>query len=79
MLKRALHVWEKVLGPDHPDVATGLENLAVVYQKRGKPGKAGPLFRRAQAIREKLKGRLPPNRIEDLGFLTSLSPKKDRR
>ena len=33
--RRALAVWEKALGPDHPDVATGLNNLAQLLQVRG--------------------------------------------
>ena len=30
--RRALAVWEKALGPDHPQVATGLNNLAVLLK-----------------------------------------------
>jgi hypothetical protein len=28
--RRALAIWEQQLGPTHPDVATGLNNLASV-------------------------------------------------
>ena len=27
LYKRSLEIWEKALGPDHPSVATSLENL----------------------------------------------------
>ena len=29
---RSLAIWEKVLGPDHPDVATALNNQAMLLQ-----------------------------------------------
>ena len=31
LYERALAIREKALGPDHPDVATSLNNLAVLY------------------------------------------------
>ena len=33
LLKRALEIWVKTLGSEHPDVATGLENLAQLQRK----------------------------------------------
>jgi tetratricopeptide (TPR) repeat protein len=30
LLRRALAIWEKGLGPDHPDVAICLENYALL-------------------------------------------------
>ena len=33
--RRALAVWEKALGPDHPQVAKGLNNLAQLLQVHG--------------------------------------------
>jgi tetratricopeptide (TPR) repeat protein len=32
LYQRALRIWETALGPDHPLVATSLNNLAVLYQ-----------------------------------------------
>ncbi len=34
--QRALAIWEKALGPEHPDVARSLNNLAMVYTDQGK-------------------------------------------
>ncbi len=31
--KRALAIWEKALGPEHPDVPTSLENYAAMLRK----------------------------------------------
>jgi hypothetical protein len=33
--RRALAIGEKALGPDHPDVATWVNNLASLLQVRG--------------------------------------------
>ena len=33
LFKRSLAIWEKALGPDHPDVTTSLENMATLYRK----------------------------------------------
>ena len=57
-----LQIREKALGPDHPDVATSLNNLAVLYQAQGRYGEAEPLYQRALAIREKALGPGPPRR-----------------
>ena len=35
LMRRDLSITEKSLGPDHPDVATGLNNLAGLLQVRG--------------------------------------------
>ena len=35
LIKRSLAIREKVLGPDHPDVARSLNNLAELYDGGG--------------------------------------------
>ena len=40
---RALSIREKALGPEHPDVATALNNLAALYKANGEYAKAEPL------------------------------------
>ena len=54
--KKALQVAEQNVGPDHPDVATSLNNLAVLYQVQGQYAQAEPLYKRSLAIREKALG-----------------------
>ena len=49
-LTQALALREKALGPDHPDVATSLNNLAGLYHAQGRYAKAEPLYQRALAI-----------------------------
>jgi len=45
-----------VLGPEHPDTATSLSNLALVLQAQGDVAGARPLLERALAIKEKMLG-----------------------
>ena len=47
---------EKALGPDHPDVAASLNNLAELYRAQGRYGDAEPLYRRSLGIWEKALG-----------------------
>ncbi|HLF84140.1 MAG TPA: CHAT domain-containing protein, partial [Blastocatellia bacterium] len=56
LYQRALAFGEKALGPDHPHVATALNNLAALYRAKGDYAKAEPLYQRALAIGEKALG-----------------------
>ena len=56
LYKRALAIREKALGPDHPDVASTLNNLAERLRDQGKYAEAEGLYKRALAIREKALG-----------------------
>ena len=53
LYKRALAIWEKTLGPDHPNVATGLENYAALLRETGRHDEAATLVVRAKASRAK--------------------------
>ncbi len=44
------------MGPEHPDVARSLNNLAMVYTDQGKYEEAEPLYQRSLAIEEKALG-----------------------
>ena len=52
-MANAIRIDEKALGPNHPDVATLLDNLAELYKAQGRNAAAEPLFKRSMAIREK--------------------------
>jgi tetratricopeptide (TPR) repeat protein len=56
LLRRALAINEKALGPDHPDTVGSLNSLAVVLELKGDYAGAEPLYRRALAIDEKALG-----------------------
>ena len=51
--RRALAIWEKALGLEHPTVATALENYALLLREMGRPKEAGQLEARASAIQAK--------------------------
>ncbi|TNN66970.1 Kinesin light chain 1 [Liparis tanakae] len=82
LCKQALEDLEKTSGHDHPDVATmlnilalvaaTLNNLAVLYGKRGKYKEAEPLCKRALEIREKVLGKEHPDVAKQLNNLALL-------
>jgi tetratricopeptide (TPR) repeat protein len=51
--RRALAIKEQLLGPDHPDVAMTLNNLAVLCKARGRYAEAATLYRRALSLFER--------------------------
>ena len=54
--KKALEVAEQNVSSNHPDVATSLNNLALLYESQGHYAQAEPLFKRSLAILEKALG-----------------------
>ncbi len=54
--ERALAIFEKALGPEHPDTARSLNNLASLLHGEGDLAAAQPLCERALAIFEKALG-----------------------
>ena len=50
--RRALAIDEKSYGPDHPEVAIRLNNLAQLLKATNRLAEAEPLYRRALAIDE---------------------------
>ncbi len=53
LYQRALAVYEKALGPEHPDVATSLENYAALLRETEREDRAEEMEARAKAIRAK--------------------------
>jgi tetratricopeptide (TPR) repeat protein len=72
LLRRALAIREKALGPEHPDTATSLNDLARVLQDQGDLAAARPLYERALAIREKALGPEHPRMATSLNSLASV-------
>src|SRR5204863_258971 len=78
--QRALAIFEKALGSDHPSVATGLNNLAELYRNQGNYEAALRLQQRALAIREKALGPSYPgvaNSRASLGQTVTNLPQPD--
>ncbi|AFY60595.1 CHAT domain-containing tetratricopeptide repeat protein [Synechococcus sp. PCC 6312] len=72
LYQRSLAIWEKALGPNHPNVATGLNNLGALYQAQGNYAQALPLYQRSLAIREKALGPDHPDVAYSLNNLAAL-------
>ena len=70
---------EKSYGPDHPDVANRLNNLAGLLQNTNRLSEAEPLYRRALAINEKGYGPDHPDVANLLNNLGSLLSRTNRR
>jgi tetratricopeptide (TPR) repeat protein len=66
-------IWmQKTLGPNHPDVAVLLGNLAGLNRAQGRYADAEPLFKRALKIREKALGPDHPEVAVSLNDLADL-------
>jgi tetratricopeptide (TPR) repeat protein len=76
LLRDALAVREKALGPEHPDTATSLSSLASLLDDQGDLAGARPLFERALAIREKALGPEHPDTAMSLNYLAMLLRKQ---
>ncbi len=66
LYKRSLAIREKALGPQHPHVATSLNNLADLYRAQGKYAEAEPLYQRALGLVEKALGPEHPHVAQSL-------------
>ncbi len=61
LLKRALSIREKALGPAHPDVIQSLNNLAGLYHGQGRTAEAEPFLKRAQDLEEQMAAQVDPD------------------
>ncbi|MBC1299537.1 tetratricopeptide repeat protein, partial [Nostoc sp. UCD122] len=74
---QALALWRKLLGKEHPSVATSLNNLALLYNSQGRYSEAEPLYIQALEIAELSLGVNHPNTItfrENLAILRDRLP-----
>ncbi|MEH2367891.1 tetratricopeptide repeat protein, partial [Nostoc sp.] len=60
---QALALRRKLLGEEHPDVASSLNNLALLYDSQGRYSEAEPLYIQALDIFEQRLGVDHPNTI----------------
>jgi tetratricopeptide (TPR) repeat protein len=72
LLEQSLAIRKKALGPEHPDVATSLNNLAILYGAQGLYAKAEPLYQQSLDIRQKALGPEHPDVAMSLTGLASL-------
>lgn len=60
LAERTLAIAQKILGKEHLELATSLENLALLYQVQGNYQPVEPLLQRALVILEKVRGKEHP-------------------
>ena len=60
LYRRALESCERVLGPEHPDTLTSVNNLALCMEALGDAAGALPLYRRALETCEHVLGKDHP-------------------
>jgi CHAT domain-containing protein len=78
LAQQVLTIYEKVLGPEHPNMAISLNNLALLYWSTGAYAQAEPLYKRALTIYEKVLGPEHPNTALSLANLATLSWERNR-
>jgi tetratricopeptide (TPR) repeat protein len=74
----ALAISRKVLGDEHNDTASALNNLAILYWYQGKYEQAEPLYQQALAISRKVLGDEHPDTAIDLNNLAILYRKQGK-
>jgi hypothetical protein len=67
-----------VLGPDHPDTAISLNDLALLLRDQGDPAAARPLFERALTIGERVIGPDHPDTVATRRALVELAAEGGR-
>jgi CHAT domain-containing protein/tetratricopeptide (TPR) repeat protein len=70
--EKALALAERVLGREHPDTLTSVNNLAEDYNAQGRYGEAEPLYKRALEAYERVLGREHPNTLTSVNNLAGL-------
>jgi CHAT domain-containing protein len=73
VFRGAVAIYQKALGPTHPDFATAVNNLAALYHTMGSYERAEPLFQHALMIREKALGPEHPDVAASLINLASVA------
>src|SRR5262249_51185472 len=71
LFERVIEIRKRILGPDAPDLATAIQDLAVFYYYKGDYLRAESLSSHALAIREKKLGPEHPHVASSLNLLAS--------
>jgi len=76
---KAHDIWEKVLPPNHPDLALSCNNLAWTYYKMSEYDTALDLMRRAAVIAERSLPEEHPDRVEYCRWAEDMERKARQR
>ena len=69
MHRQTLELREKVLGQEHPDTLTSMNNLAMVLSSQGKYEEAEEMHRQTLELREKVLGKEHPYTLTSMNNL----------
>ena len=72
LYQQALEMRKRLLGDEHPDVASSLNNLANLYDSQGRYTEAEPLYQQALEMRKRLLGDEHPSVASSLNNLAAL-------
>jgi tetratricopeptide (TPR) repeat protein/CHAT domain-containing protein len=72
LYEQSLSIQRAILGDLHPDVATSLHNLAVLYEAMGEPARAESLYQQALAVQRRVLGEQHPDVATTLSNLAEL-------
>ena len=72
LIHQALEVQERLLGKSSPEVATRLNNLALLYDAQGDYARAEPLYQKVLEIRKKVLGENHPDYATGIANLAHL-------
>lgn len=76
LLREALPVRTRVLGPEHPQTLTSFNNLAALLERKGDYAGAESLFCRSLSVSERVLGPEHPQTLRSLNNLASFLSKK---
>ena len=72
LYQRSVAIKEQALGPDHPSLATSLNNLALLFKAQGRYAEAESLYQRSVTIKEQALGSDHPSLATSLNNLALL-------
>jgi len=76
LYRRVLEARNRIIGPDHPDTLTSVNNLAVLLERKGDYTNAEPLYRRALDARKCVLGLGHSDTLASLDHLGELMVRK---
>jgi tetratricopeptide (TPR) repeat protein len=76
VFRKALVIFEKILGENHPNTTASINNLAFLLNAKGDYAEAEPLYRKALAICEKVSGENHPDTALSINNLACLLGEK---
>ncbi|WP_208341799.1 tetratricopeptide repeat protein, partial [Aetokthonos hydrillicola] len=78
LYKKALELYQRLLGQEHPDVAQSYNNLAELYRAQGRYQDAEPLCQKALELRQRLLGQEHPDVAQSYNNLAALCDSQGR-